>query len=56
MVSGILWYRAIHGLLADEFRAFLSTNLEGFIFIAQLVVKQMLAQGTGGSERASRHR
>jgi NAD(P)-dependent dehydrogenase (short-subunit alcohol dehydrogenase family) len=26
-----------------------STNLEGFIFITQLAVKQMLSQGTGGS-------
>jgi NAD(P)-dependent dehydrogenase (short-subunit alcohol dehydrogenase family) len=33
----------------DEFRSFVSTNLEGFIFITQLAVKQMLAQGTGGS-------
>ena len=28
---------------------FVSTNLEGFIFITQLAVKQMLSQGTGGS-------
>jgi NAD(P)-dependent dehydrogenase (short-subunit alcohol dehydrogenase family) len=33
----------------DEFRSFVSTNLEGFIFITQLAVKQMLSQGTGGS-------
>jgi NAD(P)-dependent dehydrogenase (short-subunit alcohol dehydrogenase family) len=33
----------------EEFRAFVSTNLEGFIFITQLAVRQMLAQGTGGS-------
>jgi NAD(P)-dependent dehydrogenase (short-subunit alcohol dehydrogenase family) len=33
----------------DEFRSLASTNLEGFIFITQLAVKQMLAQGTGGS-------
>jgi len=26
-----------------------STNLEGFIFITQLAVRQMLSQGTGGS-------
>ena len=26
-----------------------STNLEGFLYITQLAVKQMLAQGTGGS-------
>ena len=34
---------------ADEFHAYVSTNLEGFIFITQFAVKQMLAQGTGGS-------
>jgi NADP-dependent 3-hydroxy acid dehydrogenase YdfG len=32
----------------DEFRSLVSTNLEGFIFITQLAVKQILAQGTGG--------
>ena len=34
---------------AAEFRSFISTNLEGFIFITQLAVKQILKQGTGGS-------
>jgi NAD(P)-dependent dehydrogenase (short-subunit alcohol dehydrogenase family) len=33
----------------EEFRRFVSTNLEGFIFITQLAVKQMLNQNTGGS-------
>ena len=32
-----------------SFAAFVSTNLEGFIFITQLAVRQMLSQGTGGS-------
>ncbi len=32
-----------------SFAHFVSTNLEGFIFITQLAVKQMLSQGTGGS-------
>jgi NAD(P)-dependent dehydrogenase (short-subunit alcohol dehydrogenase family) len=34
---------------AADFRSLVSTNLEGFIFITQLAVKQMLAQDTGGS-------
>lgn len=34
---------------AAEFRSFVSTNLEGFIFLTQLAVKRMLAQGKGGS-------
>jgi NAD(P)-dependent dehydrogenase (short-subunit alcohol dehydrogenase family) len=33
----------------EELRAFVSTNLDGFVFITQLAVKQMLKQGTGGS-------
>jgi len=34
---------------ADDFRALVSTNLEGYIYITQLAVKQMLAQKLGGS-------
>lgn len=33
----------------EDFRRFTSTNLEGFIFVTQLAVRQMLAQGWGGS-------
>jgi len=33
----------------EEFRGFASTNLEGFILMTQLAVKQMLSQGNGGS-------
>src|SRR6201998_113404 len=34
---------------AADFHAFVSTNLEGYIYITQLAVKQMLAQKSGGS-------
>src|SRR5262249_6463584 len=34
---------------ADDFRSLVSTNLEGFLYVTQLAVKQMLAQKTGGS-------
>jgi NAD(P)-dependent dehydrogenase (short-subunit alcohol dehydrogenase family) len=34
---------------ADDFRALVSTNLEGYIYITQLAVKQMLSQKSGGS-------
>ena len=34
---------------AEDFRSLVSTNLEGFFFITQLSVKQMLTQDTGGS-------
>jgi NAD(P)-dependent dehydrogenase (short-subunit alcohol dehydrogenase family) len=47
--AGIFSVKPFTDYTADEFRGFVSTNLEGFIFITQLAVKQMLAQGTGGS-------
>jgi NAD(P)-dependent dehydrogenase (short-subunit alcohol dehydrogenase family) len=47
--AGIFSSKAFTDYTADEFRAFVSTNIEGFIFITQRAVKQMLAQGTGGS-------
>jgi NAD(P)-dependent dehydrogenase (short-subunit alcohol dehydrogenase family) len=47
--AGIFWTKPFTDYTADDFRAFVSINLEGFIFITQLAVKQMLAQGTGGS-------
>jgi NAD(P)-dependent dehydrogenase (short-subunit alcohol dehydrogenase family) len=50
--AGIFSSKPFTDYTIDEFRAFVSTNLEGFIFITQLAVKQMLAQGTGGSVTA----
>jgi len=47
--AGIFWAKPFTEYTIDEFRRFTSTNLEGFIFITQLAVRQMLAQGTGGS-------
>ena len=47
--AGIFAAKPFTDYTADEFRSFVSTNLEGFIFITQLAVKQMLSQGTGGS-------
>jgi len=47
--AGIYWAKPFAEYTIDEFRSFVSTNLEGFIFITQAAVKQMLAQGTGGS-------
>src|SRR3979411_2713291 len=34
---------------AEDFRSLIATNLEGFLYVTQLSVKQMLAQKTGGS-------
>jgi NAD(P)-dependent dehydrogenase (short-subunit alcohol dehydrogenase family) len=47
--AGIYTSKPFTDYSIDEFRAFVSTNLEGFIFITQLAVRQMLKQGSGGS-------
>jgi NAD(P)-dependent dehydrogenase (short-subunit alcohol dehydrogenase family) len=47
--AGIFAAKPFTDYTADDFHAFVSTNLEGFIFITQLAVKQILSQGTGGS-------
>jgi NAD(P)-dependent dehydrogenase (short-subunit alcohol dehydrogenase family) len=47
--AGIFSSKPFTDYTAEDFRAFVSTNLEGFIFITQLAVRQMLSQGTGGS-------
>jgi NAD(P)-dependent dehydrogenase (short-subunit alcohol dehydrogenase family) len=47
--AGIFSVKPFTDYTAEEFRKFVSTNLEGFIFITQLAVRQILAQGSGGS-------
>jgi NAD(P)-dependent dehydrogenase (short-subunit alcohol dehydrogenase family) len=47
--AGIFSSKPFTEYTAEEFRGHFSTNLEGFIFVTQLALKQMLAQGTGGS-------
>ncbi len=47
--AGIFLVKPFTEYTADDFRALVSTNLAGFIYIAQLAVKQMLAQKSGGS-------
>jgi NAD(P)-dependent dehydrogenase (short-subunit alcohol dehydrogenase family) len=47
--AGILISKSFTDYTAEDFRSVVSTNLEGFFLIAQLAVKQMLAQDTGGS-------
>lgn len=47
--AGIYFSKPFTEYTAEELRAFISTNLEGFVFITQLAVRQMLAQGRGGS-------
>jgi len=47
--AGIFKAKPFTDYSAEEFQKFVSINLEGFIFMTQLAVKQMLSQGTGGS-------
>lgn len=47
--AGIFSVKPFTEYTAKEFRRFISVNLEGFIFITQLAVRQMLSQGSGGS-------
>jgi NAD(P)-dependent dehydrogenase (short-subunit alcohol dehydrogenase family) len=47
--AGIFYTKPFTDYTADDFKAFVSTNLEGFIYISQLAIKQMLRQQTGGS-------
>jgi NAD(P)-dependent dehydrogenase (short-subunit alcohol dehydrogenase family) len=47
--AGIFFTKPFTDFTADDFNSLFSTNVEGFLYITQLVVKQMLAQKTGGS-------
>src|SRR5580693_6683679 len=47
--AGIFFTKPFTEYTSDDFRELSETNLLGYIYITQLAVKQMLAQGTGGS-------
>jgi NAD(P)-dependent dehydrogenase (short-subunit alcohol dehydrogenase family) len=47
--AGIFFTKPFTDYTAADFKSFISTNLEGFLYITQLSIKQMLAQKTGGS-------
>ncbi len=47
--AGIFFAKPFTNYTAEDFRALASTNLEGFIYITQLAIKQMVAQKCGGS-------
>ena len=47
--AGAFFTKPFIDYTADDFRSLVSTNLGGFLYVTQLAVKQMLAQGTGGS-------
>src|ERR1700681_1192049 len=47
--AGIFFTKPFTDYTAEDFKSLVSTNLEGFLYVTQLSVKQMLAQKTGGS-------
>jgi NAD(P)-dependent dehydrogenase (short-subunit alcohol dehydrogenase family) len=47
--AGIFFTKPFTEYTADDFRSLVATNLEGFLYVTQLVIKQMLAQKAGGS-------
>jgi NAD(P)-dependent dehydrogenase (short-subunit alcohol dehydrogenase family) len=47
--AGIYFSKPFTDYTIEDLRAHSSVNIEGFLFITQLVIKQMLAQESGGS-------
>ena len=47
--AGIFFTKRFIDYTAEDFRSLVSTNLEGFLYLTQLAIKQMLSQKTGGS-------
>jgi len=47
--AGIFFSKHFTEYSIEDLRSLVSVNIEGFLFVSQLVVKQMLAQKSGGS-------
>jgi NAD(P)-dependent dehydrogenase (short-subunit alcohol dehydrogenase family) len=47
--AGIFLPKPFTEYTAEDFERLVSTNLEGFVYMTQLAIKQMLAQRSGGS-------
>ena len=47
--AGIFLPRPFTDYTGDDFKSLVSTNIEGFLYVTQLAIKQMLAQKSGGS-------
>ena len=47
--AGIFFTKPFTDYTAEDFKRLFSINLDGFIFMTQLAIKQMLAQKSGGS-------
>jgi DNA phosphorothioation-dependent restriction protein DptG len=54
--AGIFFTKPFTDYTTEDFKRLASTNLEGFIYITQLAIKQMLAQNQVGASSASRPR
>jgi NAD(P)-dependent dehydrogenase (short-subunit alcohol dehydrogenase family) len=47
--AGIFFTKPFTDYTAEDLKSLVSTNLEGFLYVTQLAIKQMLAQKAGGS-------
>jgi NAD(P)-dependent dehydrogenase (short-subunit alcohol dehydrogenase family) len=47
--AGIFFAKPFTDYTAEDFKSLASTNLQGFIYVTQLAIKQMVAQKSGGS-------
>jgi NAD(P)-dependent dehydrogenase (short-subunit alcohol dehydrogenase family) len=47
--AGIFIAKPFTDFTTEDFRSLVSTNLEGFLYLTQFAVKQILSQGKGGS-------
>src|SRR4249919_627017 len=47
--AGIFFTKPFTDYTPADFKSLVSTNVEGFLYVTQLSIKQMLAQKTGGS-------
>ena len=47
--AGIFFTKPFTDYTAEDLKSLVSTNVEGFLYLTQLSIKQMLAQKTGGS-------
>ena len=47
--AGIFFTKPFTDYTAEDFKSLVSTNVDGFLYVTQLSIKQMLAQKTGGS-------
>ena len=47
--AGLYFSKHFTDYTVDDLRSLISVNIEGFLYITQFTIKQMLAQKTGGS-------